>query len=102
MPENKAKTYSKYKGRNELVTKQYLHDVLQNFRVEFKTELREEITNEFERYIGAVMEDNRHHIKMLAEGIAMQIEIGQKKWEEQKVLNELHDWRLKMLEAKVA
>ncbi len=83
------------KKKEEYVTIDALNKILDN---RFKV-FDETFTKRMEHYIGVVMEDNRHPIKMLAEGIAMQIEMGQKRWEEQSALNALYEWRIKALES---
>jgi hypothetical protein len=83
------------KKKEEYVTIDALNKILDN---RFKV-FDEAFTKRMEHYIGVVMEDNRRQIKMLAEGIAMQIEMGQKRWEEQSALNALYEWRIKALES---
>lgn len=83
------------KKKGEYVTIEALDKVLDNRFEEFESSIKKE----FERHVGVLMEDNRHQIKMLAKGIAMQIEMGQKRWEEQSALNALYEWRIKALES---
>lgn len=83
------------KQLNNLVTKEHLEHRLDIFYREFKND----IEKSFEHHIGVLMEDNRHQIQMIAEGVAMQIEMGQKRWEEQTALNTLYEWRFKKIES---
>jgi hypothetical protein len=98
---SKSPAKLKNSEKEHLVTKGYLEERLDTFRVKIKSELKEEINKDFQHYIDVVMEDNRHQIKMMAEGIAMQIEASQRKWDAQEAMNTLHNWRLKRLEASV-
>lgn len=60
---------------SELVTKGFLRSYMADFKSEFKFELINELNSDFQRYIGAIMEDNQHKHDQLIESFKMQYEM---------------------------
>ncbi|MDQ5911852.1 MAG: hypothetical protein QG568_64 [Patescibacteria group bacterium] len=89
-----------YLKSQNYVTKEYIQD--QNFvtKTEFN-ELTEEVREfkdavvvlfddqrkQLERNIGVMVEEFRSEVRMLAEGLKMQIEASERRWNEQKEIN---------------
>lgn len=89
-----------YLTSQNYVTKEYIQD--QNFvtKTEFN-ELTEEVKEfkdavvvlfddqrkQLERNIGVMVEEFRSEVRMLAEGLKMQIEASERRWNEQKEIN---------------
>ena len=57
--------------------------------------------SQLDRNLSALIEDQNHKIQALAEGIIMQIEAGERKWQEFTALYDMHGGRISKLEAKV-
>lgn len=81
----------------ELVTKGFL----MSFMFEFRTEFKKEINIDFQRYIGALMEDNQHKHEQLIESFRMQYELFARYTDGNEVDKEKINSRLDRLESKV-
>jgi predicted RecB family endonuclease len=60
---------------SELVTKGFLRSYMTEFRSEFKNELKTELNSDFQRHVGALIEDNQHKHEQLIESFKMQYEM---------------------------
>ena len=108
----KTKNKNESAEDNELVTKGFLKsylveqdyvtkDFLKVQLVEFKKDFREEINNDFERYIGAIMEDNQHKHDQLIESFNMQYELFARYTDGNEIDKTKINSRLDRLESKV-
>lgn len=75
----KQKEIKKYSDDEDIVTKGCLRSMLNEFgnklKGEIKEELKLELNEEFQRYIGILMEDNQHKHQQLIESFRMQYEV---------------------------
>lgn len=75
----KQKEIKKYSDDEDVVTKGYLRSTLYEFGTKLKNEIKEELklelNDDFQRYIGALMEDNQHKHEQLIESFRMQYEV---------------------------
>lgn len=65
------------KERNELVTKGYLEDILERKQYatkEYVHDAFEQMKKEMQQHVTALMEDNRHQIKLLFEAFEYKFE----------------------------
>ncbi len=86
---------------DEVVTRRILIEEFNRMFDEKFKEQSKEWNENTQRYIGAVTEDFKDHVKMLAEGIAMQIEANERNWQEFYALHSGLDKRVSRLEAEV-
>jgi hypothetical protein len=63
----------------EGVTKGFLYEHLNEWGYVFKKEIREEINEDFQKYIDIVMEDNRDTNRMLIEAFENRFEVIEKR-----------------------
>lgn len=86
---------------SELVTKGFLRSYMDEFRSEFKDELKTELNSDFQRYIGALMEDNQHKHEQLIESFKMQYEMFARYTDGNEEDKQKINSRLNRLESKV-